>query len=175
MQKAVRPRTTWTQHLPSLTRRPTHITNIHPGRRLDVTAEDIKTTSLPTAPLHHTLLHHRCPLQPKTDSEDPKIPSFLLPPSIHSYYLVSAHHDEDPKTPSAPPTPLHHSSTAPSSANRDQDPNNQDSKETLTETRRVRSVDQTQDRIAECRRFTQSGNCLNCILMFVTKNLLARF
>ena len=177
LQKAARSRTMWTQHLPSRIRRPTHTSNIHPGRRPDVTAEDTKTTSLPTAPLHHTLLHHRCPLQPKTDSEDPKtdsedpkIPSSLLPPSIHSYYPISAHHDEDPKTPSAPSTPLHHFSTAPSSANR-----NQDSKKTPTETRRARSVDQTQDRSAECRRLTQSGNCLNCILICVTKNLLARF
>ena len=123
MQKAARPRTTWTQHLPPRGRRPTHTFNIHPGRRLDASGEDTKTTSLPTAPRHHTLLNHRCPLQPKTDSEDPKIPSFLLPPSIHSYYPISAHHDEDPKTPSAPPTPLRHFPTALSSENRNQDLN----------------------------------------------------
>ena len=150
MQKAARPGITWTHHLLPRGKRPTHTSNIHLGRRLDASNEDNNTISLSTAPLHHTLLNHRCPLQPKTDSEDPKIPSFLLPPSIHSYYPISAHHDKDPKTPSVPPTPLRHFSAAPSSENRNQDPNTQDPKKTLTETRRARSADQTQERSAEC-------------------------
>ena len=34
---------------------------------------------------------------------------------------------------------------------------------------------ETQERSAECRRFTQLGNCLNCILMCVTKKSFSAF
>ena len=49
MQKAARPRITWTQHLPPRGRRLTHTSNIHPGKRIDASGEVTKTTSLPTA------------------------------------------------------------------------------------------------------------------------------